>query len=309
MSDSAVVFESAQIPDGPWRRWWESFRLHLDAAGRAAATVESYGYALKQLAEYLGPDAPPPPKVTRQQIQGFMARLNAERSPKTAQTRYRALSSFFNWLIDEGEIDRSPLARVPPPRVVEKPPDVLRLDDVARMLRACEGKLFKDRRDAALIRFLFDTGCRAGEVVGLRVEDVNVSAGTATVTGKGRRVRVVAFGRKAARDLDRYLRARAVHRHAPAPMLWIGERGPLAVDAVRTVLKTRARQAGLDQRVFTHLARHSFAHLWLAEGGNESDLMRLAGWSNSVMLQRYGASAATERAINAHRERSPGDRV
>lgn len=80
-------------------------------------------------------------------------------------------------------------------------------------------------------------------------------------------------------------------------------------NGIAQAIRRRARAAGLDERVNLHRFRHSFAHSWLYEGGQGEDLMMLAGWKSRTMLSRYGASAAAERAIKAHRERSPGDRL
>jgi site-specific recombinase XerD len=128
------------------------------------------------------------------------------------------------------------------------------------------------------------------------------------VTGKGSRVRWVPIGKKAVAALDRYLRAWASHRKAEEPWLWLGQRGRMTVAGIAHVVETRAQEAGIGH-VNPHRFRHSFAHHWLSAGGQETDVEQIAGWSSPTMIRRYGASAAAERAREAHRRFGPGDRL
>lgn len=295
--------------DGLYASWLRSLR----ARNLSPATITTYSTGARQFLDWLAVNAPEvgaPEQVRKSDCEAFLIAVMERTSATTAKTRHTGMSRFFSFLLDEEEIVRSPMEKVRPPAVPEVPVPVLSDDELRTLFRSCDGKTYADRRDTAIMRMFYDTGMRRSELANLKLTDLDLDDQVAVVMGKGRRPRACPFGSKTATALDRYLRARARHPKAAEGWLWLGDqnKGQLKHDGVEQMIRRRARQAGLEG-VHAHMFRHTAAHTWLAQGGQEQDLMRLLGWRSRAMVGRYGASAADERARENFRKAALGDRL
>ncbi|MFF3190499.1 tyrosine-type recombinase/integrase [Streptomyces misionensis] len=305
----------------------------LKSENKSDNTIRIYGNATRQFAAFLldqdngyqpvadddgTPGRPAPTdldEIHREHVQAYIAHTLKRTSPANAHQHYRALRTFFNWLEDEEEIDRTPMRTMKPPTVPEKEVPVIPDDALERLLRTCKGKTYADRRDTAIILLFIDTGLRLSELTDRRVADLDLDLKVLRVLGKGGVPRSVPFGARTATALDRYLRATARHKGKPLTedmWLWWGDRGQrghrLTIWGVGTMVERRCKEAGIEH-VHPHQFRHTFAHQWRLHDGNEDDLMRITGWRSRQMLARYGASAGAERARKAHARLSPADRL
>jgi len=285
-----------------------SWELSLRAERKSPATVKSYGDGVRRYLSWCALTGRPA-VLDRAAVTAFVAgMLEDGAEPATARSRQLALRRFAAWLVEEHELDADPLLGLRAPRLDVKVVEPLGEDQIRALLKACAGNDLRDRRDEALVRFMIETGTRAGEVVALEVGDVDLAAGVAVVRrGKGGKGRAVPFGAQTARAIDRYLRLRRAHRLAGTPALWLGDRGkPFVYDGLHKSLKWRADLAGIPG-FHPHQLRHTAAHRWLAAGGSEGGLMAVAGWTRPDMLLRYTRAQASARAADEARRLNLGD--
>jgi site-specific recombinase XerD len=286
------------------------FEISLRSRNRAAGTIKSYLQALDLFRDFaVGAGFPTNvDRINRDHVETFVSDQLARWTPKTAAIRYGGLRQFFKWCVEEGEIADSPMAKMGPPSVPEVPVPVVGDDELRKLLRATEGTNFEARRDTAILRLFIDCGLRLGEVAGLDTADVDWELEVVTVVGKGARPRSVPFSSKTGQALDRYLRVRKKHSWASTDALWLGPKGSLTANGIAQMLRRRCHAAGIEQ-LHPHQLRHTAAHVAAKSGLGDSDMMRVFGWRSRQMLNRYGASAADERARDAYKKLSPGDRL
>ncbi|WP_239405858.1 tyrosine-type recombinase/integrase [Frankia sp. Cj3] len=313
--------------DGSWRTLFDSYARswtrHLRGDNKSTRTIAIYTYATKQLFDYCGQlpagaavDGLARPEtigdITRGHIQGLLGdKMASTWSPAMAHQCYRSLRVFFSYLVEEEEIDRSPMAKMKGPIVPAVPVPILTDDQIIALLATCQGRDFVQLRDTAIIRLLMDTGGRRQEIGNLLVADIDMDMDTITVLGKGRIRRTIPFAARTGQALDRYLRVRGRQRHARLPELWLAVKRdtPLSPSGMAQMLDRRAAEAGIG-KIFPHRFRHTMAHAWMAGGGEGGDLDRIMGWrSGEEMRKRYGASLADERAQTAARRLRLGDRI
>jgi len=285
---------------------WE---LRLSANQRSPKTISNYLESARHFADWLEASgrSTEVASIRRPVIEAYQAdqaqtltRRGQLTSGSTIASRHRCLKQLFAYLVEDEELTASPMAKMPLPKMVEPIVEVVTDRQQRQLLAVVAGSSFVDRRDAALLRFLIDTGARRAETAGMAVDDVDLRAGTAWVLGKGAKPRLVVFSSETAAAIERYLRARRAHRWAASSALWLGERGPLAVDGLAGMVERRAAQAGIG-----HVHPHQFRHTWAANmkaaGMQPDEFKALGGWSTDLMPERYGRATVVQRALASGR--------
>lgn len=245
----------------------------------STSTVNQYQRFLTDLLVFVGK---PIQKITGEDVVECLNYYEQARqiSTSTKDHKRRIASSFFTFLHERGYIQKNPMATVDPIKYVAEIREALTPREMEKMRIACGANI----RDNTVLELFLATGCRVSEVVGMKVEDIDLATGCVKVLGKGQKERIVFFSERVLEYLEQYLgdrREGAVILSSRAP-----HQG-LKKNALENIIKRIARTAGIGKRVFPHLLRHTFATRALNKGMPLPTLCDLMGHASVETTRIY----------------------
>jgi len=211
-------------------------------------------------------------------------------APASVARRLSAVRGFYRHLLREGGVRRDPTEHLDTPRARRPLPRALSLEAAAQLVEAPDTRRPAGVRDRAVLELLYATGMRASECMGLRLEDVNRTAGYVICTGKGSKQRLVPVGAEALTWVERYLRdvRPSATRRRDCGRLFVNPRGgPLSRQSLWLLVRRAASRAGLQRRVFPHMLRHSFASHLLEGGADLRSVQAMLGHADISTTQIY----------------------
>jgi integrase/recombinase XerD len=223
----------------------------------------------------------------------------------------RALQAFWSWLARESFIKENPFDRLRIPKPPKKIIPVFTEEQLRQLLAAIEMTSATGYRDYAIILTLLDTGVRCGELIGLRLTDINLESRLLKVWGKGSKERLVPIGAKVQKALWKYL---ARYRPDPATPrydnIFLTLTGhPLTKDRLEAIVERYGEKAGISGvRVSPHTFRHTMAVTFLRSGGDVFSLQRILGHSQLEVLRGY-INLAQADISRVHQRHSPADNL
>jgi integrase/recombinase XerD len=271
----------------------ETYCQHLELErGLSPRTVDAYRRDLERLAAFMqSRGVVRPADVGARELREYVYHLK-DRGLQASSIRrsISAVRTYFGYLLAEGVVVADPTDRVELPRAWRRLPGALSREEVASILDAPDpgDRLFW--RDKALLEFAYASGARVGEVMALKVRDVDLQEGLALVLGKGSKERLVPVGRAALQALIVYLREirPALAGNRAEGIVFLNARGtPLSRMGVWKILRRHVERAGIRKRVTPHTLRHSFATHLLEGGADLASVQEMLGHADISTTQIY----------------------
>lgn len=271
----------------------DAFLEHLGVErALSPRTLEAYRRDLERMVAFLTPrGVARPGDATTADLREFIYHLKDAGLQATSIRRaLSAIRTYYRFLAGEGMVVADPTERLETPRTWRRLPDALGRDEVARILDAPDpaDRLFW--RDKALLEFAYASGVRVGELITVRVRDIDIGEGFAAVFGKGSKERLVPVGRSALRALVVYLREirPGLARPGHDGVVFLNVRGgPLTRMGVWKILRKHVERAGVRRRVTPHTLRHSFATHLLEGGADLAAVQEMLGHADIATTQIY----------------------
>lgn len=272
------------------KRQVDNFLFYLkNERGLSARTITAYQRDLEHLLRFLETEElDRPEQVTQHHIRAFIAQRHRQGlGGKSLQRLLSAIRSLFRWLLREGLAEHNPATPVKAPKSPRHLPATLDADSIGQLLEIpCDTPLAI--RDKAIMELFYSSGLRLSELASLRWEQLDLTSGMVTVTGKGNRTRMVPVGGKATEALLEWRKTCGQFTSFEQPFVFVSQRGnPIAVRTIQSRIHHWAKHQGIPQSIYPHLLRHSFASHMLESSGDLRAVQELLGHADISTTQIY----------------------
>jgi integrase/recombinase XerC len=276
----------------------KEFTNYLVAEKNASPhTLKSYLNDISQFEGFLkesghAGESPKIDSIDRLAIRSYLGFLyDKNYSAATMRRKLSTLSSFFRFLCREGYLQKNVVKSVPAPKMENKLPSFLSVDEMFRLIDLPDGEGFLVARDRAMLEFFYSTGVRISELVSLKIEDIDPTAQVVKVLGKGGKERLLPFGKKCGEALDKYKKARSdkvISTKENSEHLFLNDRGKgISTRGVRKIIGKYVTTGNFPGKVSPHSIRHSFATHLLEGGADLRSIQELLGHSSLSTTQKY----------------------
>lgn len=266
--------------------------------GSSESTIENYGRDLESYREYLSSlQLTDIDEISRENVVAYQSKLAHDGfSATSVKRKMSAIRGFHKFSVKEGITDNSPTDGLKFPKIPDRLPDVISIDQVCKMLDSMPTDNALQIRDKALMEVLYGCGLRASEICGLDLSRVNIDEGFMIVFGKGSKERLVPISGKAADALREYIdhgaraalsmKSKVAKQDSLSAVFLNARGGRLTRQGLFGIVKTTGEAAGIDN-LHPHTLRHSFATHMLEGGADLRVIQQLLGHSDISTTQIY----------------------
>ncbi|MGL5153096.1 MAG: site-specific tyrosine recombinase/integron integrase [Clostridium sp.] len=246
--------------------------------GMSERTIKNYGYMLLKFANFY---KMPVASITTMDIRVFLAKTYQDKKASSVNSVINILKSFFGWLVQEEYIIKNPMLKIKSTKVPKRTREALDQEQLEKFKAAAEND-----REKAIVEFLASSGCRLGELISVKIADINWTERSLYVIGKGNKQRKIYFSIKAKLLLQKYIE----NRNGDSEYLFSTQKKPfknIGPRGVQEIIKKILKRSELDKNVFPHLFRHTFATQSLNSGMSMPVLQKILGHEQASTTQIY----------------------
>ncbi|KFI81475.1 site-specific tyrosine recombinase XerD [Bifidobacterium psychraerophilum] len=277
--------------------------------GLSPATVKAYAADLRVYTDFLTQHGiTSVSRIGRKDVESFITSLASE-SPRSRARRLASVHEFHRFALRQQLVPIDVSEGVKAPKSPQSLPDVLSIEEVGDLLEAAGSGDAQDPvalRDKALLEFMYATGARVSEAVGLDLGDVDLESSVAKLTGKGSKQRLVPIGSYAREAMARYLNMgrpdlqRRARRQPELSAVMLNKRGRrLSRQSVWEIVQQAGQRAGITRPLHPHTLRHSFATHLIQGGADVRTVQELLGHASVTTTQIY-THVSPENLIEAY---------